>query len=157
MTASSPYAGHTRVRACALIIRDGRILLVQQNVPTRPHPVWLPPGGGVEPGESTESAVIREVREETGLEIQPFALRYVYEFTEPPYHAVEFYYRAGVTGGVLKTGHDPEHPDHPLIHQASWIDLNKLGRIRLVPPFIEADIREGRISLDTISHIRPEN
>jgi 8-oxo-dGTP diphosphatase len=52
----------------ALVIRGGEVLLVRRGkTPYLNH--WSLPGGGVEPGETLEQAVRREVREETGLEI----------------------------------------------------------------------------------------
>ena len=56
-----------RVRASALL-RDaeGRVLLVRQFPD---DDFWLLPGGGVEPGELCREAAVREVREETGLEV----------------------------------------------------------------------------------------
>ena len=56
-----------RIRAAA-VIRDaeGRVLLVRQFPG---GDFWLPPGGGVEPGELCREAAAREVREETGLEV----------------------------------------------------------------------------------------
>ena len=53
----------------AVIVQDGRVLLVQR----RSEPLagrWSLPGGAVELGETLEAAVIREMREETGLEVQ---------------------------------------------------------------------------------------
>jgi 8-oxo-dGTP diphosphatase len=44
---------------------DDRILLVRFEFPTRT--VWATPGGGIEPGESAEDALRRELAEETGL------------------------------------------------------------------------------------------
>src|SRR5437763_11981549 len=59
-----------RVACAGAVIRDrpGRILLVlRANDPGRG--LWSLPGGRVEPGETPEQAVVREVREETGLEV----------------------------------------------------------------------------------------
>lgn len=60
-----------RLRAAArAVILDpaGRILLVRFEFPDRS--VWACPGGGLEPGESHEAALRRELREEVGLELE---------------------------------------------------------------------------------------
>ncbi|KAB1196002.1 MULTISPECIES: NUDIX domain-containing protein [Haloferax] len=55
--------------------RDGSILLVRQDGK------WVLPGGGVESGESKTDALVREIREETGLEATIETLRVVTEQT----------------------------------------------------------------------------
>ena len=52
----------------------GRILLVHESEVGK----WAPPGGAVEPGEAPYDAVVREVSEETGLAVEPIALRGVF-------------------------------------------------------------------------------
>jgi 8-oxo-dGTP diphosphatase len=49
------------------------VLIVRRGRPPS-HGLYTLPGGGVELGETLEQAVIREVREETGLDIEPLAL-----------------------------------------------------------------------------------
>lgn len=56
------------------VIQDGRVLLTQRE----DFEVWCLPGGGVEPGESLAQAAIREVREETGLEVELVRLVGIY-------------------------------------------------------------------------------
>ena len=57
----------------AAIIRDGKILIVRRGrAPARG--IFTLPGGGVEVGETLFEAVLREVKEETGLDIAPVAL-----------------------------------------------------------------------------------
>lgn len=63
-----------------LLDQDGAILLFRGGVPSRPDAGtwWFMPGGGLEPGESFEEAARREVKEETGYEIDdlgPILLR----------------------------------------------------------------------------------
>lgn len=58
-----------RTAARAVVLDPaGRILLVRFEFPDRA--VWACPGGGVEPGETHEEALRRELREETGLELE---------------------------------------------------------------------------------------
>jgi 8-oxo-dGTP diphosphatase len=57
----------------AAIFRDGRVLIVRRARPPA-HGLYTLPGGGVELGETLEEAVIREVREETALEVEPIEL-----------------------------------------------------------------------------------
>ncbi|MGP1274344.1 MAG: (deoxy)nucleoside triphosphate pyrophosphohydrolase [Caulobacterales bacterium] len=74
-------SGSTRlllVAACALIDPDGRVLIAQRPEGKAFAGQWEFPGGKVEPGEYPEAAVVRELREELGVEpcercLQPFA------------------------------------------------------------------------------------
>jgi ADP-ribose pyrophosphatase YjhB (NUDIX family) len=75
MAATGPVdpAGSPRVVPCVgAVIHDaaGRLLLIQRG--HDPHRgLWSLPGGRIEPGESPEQAIVREVREETGLDVVP--------------------------------------------------------------------------------------
>ncbi|PFS12863.1 DNA mismatch repair protein MutT [Bacillus cereus] len=63
-----------QVRVTGILIEDEKVLLVQQKVANRN---WSLPGGRVENGETLEEAMIREMREETGLEVKIKKLLYV--------------------------------------------------------------------------------
>ena len=56
------------VAAVALIDRDGRVLLAQRPPGKAMAGLWEFPGGKVEPGETPEAALIRELHEELGIE-----------------------------------------------------------------------------------------
>ena len=58
------------VSAVALIDRDGRVLLAQRPVGKSMPGLWEFPGGKVEAGETPEAALVRELREELGIETQ---------------------------------------------------------------------------------------
>ncbi|HEX9999022.1 MAG TPA: NUDIX hydrolase [Actinoplanes sp.] len=71
-----------RKRAAAVIVRDGRVLMVhERSRRSGGGEWWTLPGGGVEPGETPEEAVRREVFEETGLVVGK--ARYVLEMPYP--------------------------------------------------------------------------
>jgi ADP-ribose pyrophosphatase YjhB (NUDIX family) len=67
------YPTRPYLAVSAAIFRDGQVLIVRRGRPPA-HGLYTLPGGGVELGETLEQAVIREVREETGLAIAPLAL-----------------------------------------------------------------------------------
>jgi 8-oxo-dGTP diphosphatase len=67
------YPTRPYLAVSAAIFRDGRVLIVRRARPPA-HGLYTLPGGGVELGETLEQAVIREVREETALDIAPVDL-----------------------------------------------------------------------------------
>ena len=70
---SRTYPTRPYLAVSAAIFRDGSVLIVRRARPPA-HGLYTLPGGGVELGETLEQAVIREVREETALDIEPVAL-----------------------------------------------------------------------------------
>lgn len=61
----SPIAG-----VGAVIVQHGRVLVVQRGQEPLKG-AWSLPGGALELGETIEQGIVREVREETGLEVEP--------------------------------------------------------------------------------------
>ncbi|MBW3096478.1 (deoxy)nucleoside triphosphate pyrophosphohydrolase [Pseudohoeflea coraliihabitans] len=62
------------VVACALVDVDGRVLLAQRPEGKPLAGMWEFPGGKVEPAETPETALIRELEEELGIRTQPACL-----------------------------------------------------------------------------------
>jgi ADP-ribose pyrophosphatase YjhB (NUDIX family) len=96
-----------KVGADAAIFDDkGRILLVERADDHR----WGLPAGWVEPNEAPVSTVVREVREEVGLEIEPLQLVDVMfrpASTEyGPHAVVSVVYLCGVRGGEMALSHE---------------------------------------------------
>jgi ADP-ribose pyrophosphatase YjhB (NUDIX family) len=67
------YPTRPYLAVSAAIVRDDRVLIVRR-ARTPAHGLYTLPGGGVELGETLEEAVIREVREETALDVAPVEL-----------------------------------------------------------------------------------
>ena len=62
------------VSAAALIDADGRVLVQQRSAHRAMAGLWEFPGGKVEPGETPEVALVRELREELGIDTQTACL-----------------------------------------------------------------------------------
>lgn len=67
----------------AMIFFDGAVLLLQKKDKEGLHP-WEFPGGGVQPGEDLEQALLREVTEETGLSIRIISLGSTWVYRRSP-------------------------------------------------------------------------
>jgi 8-oxo-dGTP diphosphatase len=103
-----PGCGHVvfrgpKVAAGALIVRDGAILLNQRDIDPGLGK-WGLPAGYVDLGERVEEAAIREVKEETGLDVSLEGLLGVYSNLERG--VVLVVYCASVCGGELRAGHE---------------------------------------------------
>ena len=101
--------------AVAVVLDDQHRVLLHRR---RDFFVWALPGGGVERGETGETAAIREVREETGYEIA--VTRFVGERTRPQIDAEpQLVYLARVVGGVMI-------PSGPETRAVKWFPVTAL-------------------------------
>ena len=93
----------------------GRILLIKENYGQRRYG---PPGGRIEAGESPRQAVLREVREETGLQVRLSRLIGMYYFADEPWLALAF--RCEIEQG------EPALPGTGEIAEIGWFDPHDL-------------------------------
>jgi ADP-ribose pyrophosphatase YjhB (NUDIX family) len=99
---STEPARHSVSVAGVIIDDHGRALLIQR----RDNHRWEPPGGVLELGESIDDGLRREVREETGLDIEPVTLTGVYKNMKLGIIALVF--RCKVTGGRPRVSDETE-------------------------------------------------
>ena len=69
MSQAVPLPTHPTVGAGAVVLKGDEVLLIRRGKAPRKGE-WSLPGGGVELGETTEDATVREVKEETGLDVE---------------------------------------------------------------------------------------
>ena len=118
----------------AVVICDGKILLEKRkNEPGKGK--WSIPGGLVELGENVEQTVIREVKEETGLEVEkPEHIDIVDNITrdengEIKYHFVIIDYFVKLKGGTMKATSDAE--------ELRWVTFDEVEKYDLTKTFRE--------------------
>jgi 8-oxo-dGTP diphosphatase len=151
MSEPGPPPRRQRVAAYAVIVRDDQVLLTRLAPYLTPDERWTLPGGGVEFGEHPGDAVVREVREETGLEVTVGERAWIDSMHRGPakgsqsedFHAVRIVYDGAVA---------PDSPDPQVLEQdGSTVDA------RWVPL---ADVLSGRFPVvamvrDALAAMRP--
>lgn len=109
------FGNKLRLRVCGICIKEDKILMIKHHSVGKEGYLWAPPGGGMHLGESAEETLIREFKEETGLEIAIERFLFVNEFLDLPLHAIELFFEVRITGGALVVGQDPEMSDQKQI------------------------------------------
>ena len=120
-----------RLAVRALILHADRLLLVNAY-PGHDSDLWCAPGGGVEAGQSLPDNLVREVREETGLDITVGAPVLINEFHDPGagFHQVDLFFRCAIAGSaVAATGQDPEG----VVNRHRWVSREGLADMRHKP------------------------
>lgn len=122
--------GRPRLAVRAAILREERLLMVNAY-PGRDSDLWTLPGGGVETGQSLPENLIREVREETGLDIKVGAPILINEFHDPDsgFHQIDMIFRASLPGGDTIRLEDPEK----VVNRYCWVTRPELARLRHKP------------------------
>lgn len=124
-----------RVGANAIIVEDGRLLLVKFDDDTGIH--FNLPGGGVKHGESVSEALVREVHEETTASVDVEQLIVVHEHlprdhdeTGDTTHKVTFFFECEIVDATAPTL--PADPD-PNQVDVEWIPLATVDEHRIIP------------------------
>ncbi len=128
----------TRIAAYALIVRDCLLVLcrISRALPEDAGK-WTLPGGGLQFGEHPADAVVREVREETGLRVRPLDVAGIdshrVEIDGRAHHGVRIIYRVELLGGELAGEIDgtTDHCAWLTLEQARALDLVGLARAGL--------------------------
>lgn len=122
------YPAHPLLGVGAIIFEGERVLLAERGK----EPLkgwWSLPGGLVETGEVLRDAICREVREETGLAVEPVRVFEIFERImrdaqgAAEYHYVLVDYVCRISGGALAPGDD--------VSRVTWVREDELGQYRI--------------------------
>jgi ADP-ribose pyrophosphatase YjhB (NUDIX family) len=120
------------VRVTGIVVDDGdRLLLLNQD--TEAERAWSLPGGKIDPGETAEQALVRELREETGVEVEVGRLLYVCDVVGAGVLHLTFECRR--TGGKL--GAVAPSADSRPIRAVELIEFEKLTGLGFGEKFVD--------------------
>ena len=88
--------------AAAVVCRAGRVLLTRRPASGHLAGLWEFPGGKLERGEPPEAAVVRECREEVGIEIEVDRILEVTHHQYPDKEVLLLFYRCALVGGEVE-------------------------------------------------------
>ncbi len=153
MNGASPLEGRIRVRVCGLLVDGDAVLMVRMNSPTWHEPIWMPPGGGLEFGETLAEGLVREMLEETGLLVEPGHLMYTTEFLRAPFHTVEYYWKCRPVSGELALGMDPEFAaDRQILQKVEFLPLASLASLPVFPEYLRTNLAADLAGEPCIRH-----
>ena len=125
----------------AVLHRGGRIFATQRGYGAYKD-YWEFPGGKVEPGESPEQAVVREIREELETVVTPERLLMTVEYDYPEFHlSMDCFLCSGLEGNLTLLEHE----------SAKWLGADQLDSVDWLPAdwtvieFLRTEIEEGRL------------
>ena len=124
------YPEHPLLGVGAVIVNDDQVLVVRRTNPPL-QGEWSIPGGLVDTGETTKEAVVREIREETNLTIEPVELVEVFERilrdadSRVQYHFVVTDYLCRLLSGEPRPGTD--------VSDMRWARVEELQVLGITP------------------------
>ena len=113
----------TKEVVAAIIVKDGRVFATQRGYGDFKD-WWEFPGGKIEPGESPEQALVREIREELDAEIRIQSLLRTVEWDYPAFHLTLHCFICSLVRDAL---HLNEH------EAARWLGPDALDSVRWLP------------------------
>ena len=112
----------------AIVIRDDTLLMVRRG--REPNQgLWSIPGGRVEPGEYLSDAIRREVKEETGLDVEIGALVGILEVPGDDHYVILDYSATASATDEPVPGDDAD--------EVKWVPLDDVSSLDCTPRFVE--------------------
>ncbi|WP_188455736.1 NUDIX hydrolase [Virgibacillus oceani] len=130
--------------ASVSIFSDDKVLIIRENKPTAFNK-WNFPGGHIASGEDILNSALREVKEETGFDVNLIGTTGVYNFISSSNDQVILFHFIGeVTGGSLNLEEDE-------ITDSKWININDLATIE------NEDLRDSNVIKQITDNLLKKN
>ena len=132
------WVGGVRV---ILTNEKNEILMVKQHHDGKD--IWMVPGGGIEEGENSIEAAVREAKEETGLDVEIIGLAWhIEEVSENRGQRFVNYMLGKIVGGNAHLGYDPEFDEnHQVLREIKFMSREALEKVEnLHPDFFNKEI-----------------
>ena len=133
-----------RVQVAAAVICDGDRVFATQRGYGEFKDWWEFPGGKIEPGETPEEALVREIKEELSADIHVGKLLHTVEWDYPKFHLTMHCYMCSLVADAL---HLNEH------EAAKWLTASTLSSVNWLPadlaliPLIEQELSTRQVSI----------
>jgi 8-oxo-dGTP diphosphatase len=113
-----------RLTAAVLVMHEGKFLLAERNKENY-NGYWIIPGGGVEFGEKIEDAALREIKQETNLDVDIIKQICYKEIINVPgsYHSIVFYFLAKPKHFSIKADDD--------VSKAQFFSIDEIKKMKI--------------------------
>ena len=146
-----------RNRAGGILLEDDKVLLIHRikKINGKSVEYYVIPGGGIENGETLEDCVIRELKEEVGIEVKVISKQPVITFESEKEN--QYYMLVERISGVIGTGMGPEYTDLSYsdrgIYLPEMISVEEIvdGKINLVPELVKEQFLEKIVNISQIT------
>ena len=124
----SKFSFMKKIEVVAGVIKDGDRIFATQRGYGDQKGGWEFPGGKMEPGETPEQALVRELKEELDIEVNVGEKICTVEYDYPKFHLTMHCFWATIASGAIKL---LEHED------AKWLDRESIRSVDWLPADIE--------------------
>ena len=139
--------GFFKLRVCGVVKKNNKILTLKASS----FDGYCFPGGHIELGELSNKALLREMKEELGIEVEIEHLICVNEnvFTNvkgTTSHEIAYYYLVTPKGEISENDFVVEEMDKGKLkkHNFCWLDINEIEKYSLMPPFIGEYLKNNK-------------
>lgn len=133
-------------RVAAVIVKDGHVLIHRQGTDS----YWALPGGRVEVMEDSQTSIIRELKEELGLDTKVERLLWFtenfFDYNDKNYHEIGLYYQVEIVDERFVFCTEPFYGEEGerLIYR--WVPAEELEEIVLYPEFLKGSLLDLPLS-----------